>query len=119
MVTHNLRLIVHYIFHKKDDKMCTFILIFGNYISKINKGNQAKVNIKNLRKLKYFLKIELSYLKERIHLSQRKYVLDLLDQYGMLGSKLSLIPIYRTVDLHDKESVYLRDPTIFRRLVGN
>lgn len=38
----------------------------------------VKFKSKDLRKFKYFLKIEVAYLKQGILISQKKYVLDLL-----------------------------------------
>jgi Reverse transcriptase (RNA-dependent DNA polymerase) len=40
--------------------------------------------MKNLGRLKYFLKIEIMRSKEGIFLSQRKYVFDFLKELGML-----------------------------------
>ncbi|RDX63022.1 Copia protein, partial [Mucuna pruriens] len=49
--------------------------------------------MKELRKLKYFLGIEVAYFKQDIFISQRKYVLDLLKETGKLGCKTSGVPI--------------------------
>ena len=49
-----------------------------NYLSR-------EFEMKYLGLLKYFLGIEVSRSSERIFLSQRKYVLDLLQETGMLG----------------------------------
>jgi len=43
--------------------------------------------IKDLGVLKYFMGIEVAYSKAGIFLSQRKYILDLLQETGMLGGK--------------------------------
>ena len=53
-------------------------------ISKLQKQLSAKFEMKNLGGLKYFLGIEVSRSKQGIFLSQRKYVLDLLSEVGML-----------------------------------
>ncbi|RDX97470.1 putative mitochondrial protein, partial [Mucuna pruriens] len=44
--------------------------------------------MKELGKLKYFLGIEVAYSKQGIFISQRKYVLDLLEETGKLGCKI-------------------------------
>jgi Reverse transcriptase (RNA-dependent DNA polymerase) len=49
--------------------------------------------VKDLGQLKYFLGIEVARGAEGIVLSQRKYVLDLLKETGMLGCKLAVTPI--------------------------
>ena len=49
--------------------------------------------IKDLGVLKYFLGIEVAYSKARIFLSQRKYILNLLQETGLLGSKGAGTPV--------------------------
>lgn len=49
--------------------------------------------IKDLGKLRYFLGIEVVRYKRGIISSQRKYVLDLLKEIGMLGCKPAMVPI--------------------------
>ena len=55
--------------------------------SKLQKQLSAEFEMKNLGGLKYFLGIEVSRSKQGIFLSQRKYVLDLLSEVGMLECK--------------------------------
>ena len=40
-----------------------------------------------MRKLRYFLDIEFAYVKDRMILFQRKYVLDLFQETGLMGCK--------------------------------
>jgi hypothetical protein len=54
---------------------------------------------KNLGPLRYFLGIEIARSSKGIVLSQRKYVLDLLAETGMLGCCLCGSPINRTIKL--------------------
>ena len=42
--------------------------------------------------LKYFLGVEVMRSKQRILLSQRKYVLDMLSETGILGTKPCRVP---------------------------
>ena len=49
--------------------------------------------MKDLKKLKYFLGIEVAYFKQGIFISQRKYVLDLLKETEKLGCKVTCVPI--------------------------
>ena len=48
---------------------------------------------KDLGQLRYFLGIEVVRSPRGIVLSQRKYVLDLVDETGMLGCRSTTIPI--------------------------
>ena len=57
-----------------------------NYLSK-------EFEMKDLGPLKYFLRIEVSRSSEGIFLSQRKYVLDLLQETGMSGCQPVNTPI--------------------------
>ena len=54
---------------------------------------------KDMGKPKYFLGIEIAYQKDRLLLSQRKYVLDLLEEMGLLGCKPANTPMEVNVDL--------------------
>ncbi|GKE11309.1 ribonuclease H-like domain-containing protein [Tanacetum coccineum] len=66
------------------------IIITGNSISEIEKFKEffkSKFMIKDLGKLKYFLRIEVVNTDKGICLNQRKYVLDLLSEYNMHACK--------------------------------
>ncbi|XP_054817736.1 uncharacterized mitochondrial protein AtMg00810-like [Prosopis cineraria] len=54
-------------------------------------GNEFEV--KDLQKLRYFLGMEVAKLKKGIYVSQRKYILDLLTETGMLGCRPVETPI--------------------------
>lgn len=51
------------------------------------------MKLKYLGALRYFLGIKFARCKKGIFVSQRIYILDLLDETGMLGCKLSKTPI--------------------------
>ena len=53
----------------------------------------SEFEIKDLGELKYFLGMEFARSKEGISVSQRKYVLDLLGETGMLGCRAAE-PVY-------------------------
>ncbi|GKB08368.1 ribonuclease H-like domain-containing protein [Tanacetum coccineum] len=66
------------------------IIITGNNVSKIEKFKvflKSKFMIKDLEKHKYFLGINVIDTEKGICLNKRKYVLDLLSEYGMLACK--------------------------------
>ncbi|GKA28268.1 ribonuclease H-like domain-containing protein [Tanacetum coccineum] len=68
------------------------IIITGNSVSEIE-NLKSKFMIKDLGKLKYFLGIEVGDTEKGICLNQRKYVLDLLSEYGMLACKPTKTPL--------------------------
>ncbi|GKC04539.1 ribonuclease H-like domain-containing protein [Tanacetum coccineum] len=66
------------------------IIITGNNISEIEKFKvflKSKFMIKDLGELKYFLRIEVIDTDKGVFLNQRKYIHDLLSEYGMLACK--------------------------------
>ena len=72
---------------------------------------------KDLRMLNYFLGVEVMRSKQRILLSQRKYVLDMFSETGKLGAKPCSTPMALNVQL-TKEGEPFEDPERYRRLVG-
>ena len=67
--------------------------------------------------LKYFLGVEVMRNKQRILLSQRKYVLDMLSKRGKLGAKPCSTSMALNVHL-TKEGKLFADLERYRRLVG-
>jgi len=78
----------------------------------------SKFRIKNLGELKYFLGIEVARSKKRIHLCQRKYALDILEETRMLGSKPYSTPFLSDTKSLYKTENYLSNPSSYRRLIG-
>ena len=62
---------------------------------------QNSFRTKDLGKLRYFLGIEVARSKEGISLSQRKYVLDILEETGLIGSKPVETPMDPNVKLYE------------------
>ena len=77
--------------------------------------------LKDLGILSYFLRIEVSYVKDCIYLSQKKYIKDLLSKADMLNCKGCDTPIVTGSKLQKKEKGYLgqyiKDVTSYRSLV--
>ncbi|GKC69852.1 putative RNA-directed DNA polymerase, partial [Tanacetum coccineum] len=72
------------------------IVITGNDENEINKFKQflsSKCQIKDLGLLKYFLGIKVIKQGDDIYLSQRKYCLELLHEFGLLACKPVSIPM--------------------------
>jgi hypothetical protein len=67
---------------------------------------------------KYFLGIEVAYQRHGLLLSQRKYVLDLLEEVGLLGCKPASTPMEANVDLWRDDTPLLGDACRYRRLIG-
>ncbi|GJY90116.1 ribonuclease H-like domain-containing protein [Tanacetum coccineum] len=80
--------------------------------------------IKDLGDLKYFLGIEVIKNDKGICLSQRKYSLELLSEFGMLACKPSKTPLYvsknknKPVRLVDGDEKLLENITGFQKLVA-
>ena len=67
---------------------------------------------------RYFLGFEIAYRQGQMSICQRKYVLDLLEETGMLGCKPASSPMEQNVDWWDNATTLLEDADIYRRLVG-
>ena len=74
--------------------------------------------MRNLKGLKYFLGIEVARSKQGIFLSQRKYILDLLTETGMLDCKPVDTPITQNERLSIQDNQTPTDKDQYQRLVG-
>ena len=97
------------------------IILTGNHEDKIDllkKLLSKEFEIKDLGNLKYFLGMEIARSKKGIAVSQRKYVLDLLNETGMLGCKSAETPMDSTVKLEESDGSPPVDKGRYQRLVG-
>ncbi|GJU23108.1 ribonuclease H-like domain-containing protein [Tanacetum coccineum] len=97
------------------------ILCLLREIEKFKLFLKSKFQIKDLGKLKYFLGIEVLDNKDGICLSQRKYFLKLLHEYGMLAAKHIDTPLPENTTLNHVESDddhLLSNVGNYQRLVG-
>ena len=62
-------------------------------ITRLKENLSKEFEVKDLGQLRYFLGIEIARSPRGIVLSQRKYVLDLLNDTGMLGCRPASTPI--------------------------
>lgn len=76
----------------------------------------VQVQIKYLGPIKYFLGLEVDRSNDGFYINQRKYVLDLLTETGMLCAKPSSIPMEQNHHLTDNYSNLLnvKDSTLYR-----
>lgn len=79
---------------------------------------QKTFKMKDVGRLLSFLGIEVSYSDEGIFICQRKYTYDLLRENSLLGSKPFKISIKRNLNFRDDKSPFLKDPIVYRRLIG-
>ena len=97
------------------------MVITGDDVAEIDRLQQqltSEFEMKDLGQLKYFLGIEVARSKQGISLSQRKYVLDLLTETGMLDCKPSETPIEMNHTLGEYKDQVPTEKSRYQRLVG-
>ena len=87
-------------------------------IGKLKQNLFGDFQTKDLGKLKYFLGIEIAQSNSGVVMSQKKYVLDILEETGMLDCKPIDTPMDLNVKLVPGQGKPLRDPGRYQRLVG-
>lgn len=98
------------------------ILITGNTpsgIARVLTLLAERFSVKDAEDLNYFLGIEAHRTPQGLHLSPRKYILDLLHKYNMTNAKPVTTPMASSPKLHLNSGVSLSDPTSYRRLIGS
>ncbi|GJS45119.1 ribonuclease H-like domain-containing protein, partial [Tanacetum coccineum] len=100
------------------------IVITSNSVHEIEKFKtflKSKFMIGDLRKLKYFLRIEVIETDQCICLNQTKYVLDLLSKYDMLACKPAKTPLQsKLVNTNEAniDDLLLDNITDYQKLMG-
>ncbi|KAJ0606762.1 putative RNA-directed DNA polymerase [Helianthus annuus] len=118
----------HTLFLKRRGDLVTCLIIYVDdiiitgsdeeEIVLLRKNLFKEFEIKDLGGLKYFLGIEVLRSKEGIFISQRKYILDLLAETGMVDCKPSDTPMIVNQKLKIIEGTELADRERYQRLVG-
>ena len=119
----------HSVFYKHTSEgKCIYLIVYVDDI--VITGNdqdgitQLKAHLfkhfqtKDLGLLRYFLGIEVAQSSSGIVLSQRKYVLDILEETGMLNCKPVDSPMDPNMKLLPGQGEPFTDPGRYRRLVG-
>ncbi|GJT44221.1 ribonuclease H-like domain-containing protein [Tanacetum coccineum] len=89
------------------------IIVTGSNLHEIEKFKEflkTRFMIKDLGKLKYFLGIKVVDTDNGICLSQRKYCLDLLYEFGLFACKLFAIPLEQNISISNEPTI--NDPVI-------
>ncbi|KAK1408895.1 hypothetical protein QVD17_41029 [Tagetes erecta] len=118
----------HTLFYKKRGKLITCLIIYVDdmiitgsdqeEISSLRRNLFTEFEMKDLGGLKYFLGIEVLRSKEGIFISQRKYILDLLAEVGMVDCKPSDTPMIINHKLKIIEGAKAANKERYQRLVG-
>ncbi|KAJ0587122.1 putative RNA-directed DNA polymerase [Helianthus annuus] len=121
----------HSLFMMSKSEITVFLLVYvddivitGNSeveIKRIKHILHETFRIKDLGILKYFLGIEVLYENKTVCLSQRKYCLELLSEFGYLGCKPVSVPIEQSsliTSKLEKNQQDLKNITGFQKLIG-
>ena len=77
-----------------------------------------RFKLKDLGPLNYFLVLEIARSGVGISVCRKKYALEILEDSGLLASKLAKFPMEQNLKLSKDEGVLLSDSTSYKRLVG-
>lgn len=91
----------------------------GVGISELQKSLRSNFEMKDLGDLHYFLGLEVIRDSCGIYLCQSKYISDLLTRSGITDTKVSSTPLEHNLHLIPGAGTPLRDPTLYRHLVGS
>lgn len=118
----------HTLFLKHQNRKVTALLIYvddmiitGNdpeEITRLQEKLATEFEMKNLGGLKYFLGIEVARSKQGIFISQRKYILNLLSEIGLLDCKPADTPIVQNHKLGEYPDQIPTDKSRYQKLVG-
>uniref|UniRef100_A0A3Q7FKL7 Reverse transcriptase Ty1/copia-type domain-containing protein n=1 Tax=Solanum lycopersicum TaxID=4081 RepID=A0A3Q7FKL7_SOLLC len=130
------------LFTKKVDQKIVMILVYvddliitGNDLQLIKESKnilQQNFKIKDLGELRYFLGIEFLRSSKGILMTQRKYILELISEWGLAGAKPAITPLeqhmkfttsdydkhLRKHDNNESDDPQLIDKHVYQRLVG-
>ena len=115
-------------YHQTSSEQCIYLIVYVDDIAIIGSDQDgirklkqhlfSHFQTKDLRKLKYFLGIEIAQSNSSVVMFKRKYVLNILEETGMLDCKLIDTPMDPNVKLVPGQRELLRYPGRYQRLVG-
>ncbi|KAJ9685291.1 hypothetical protein PVL29_017351 [Vitis rotundifolia] len=118
----------HSVFYKKSTAGIILLVVYVDDIvitrndhagiSDLKAFMHSKFHTKDLGELKYFLGIEVSRSKKGMFLSQRKYVLDLLEETGKTEAKPCTTPMVPNVQLMPDDGDPFYNLERYQRVVG-
>ena len=97
------------------------IIITGNddeEISRLKIKLGTEFELKDLGEMKYFLGMEVARSSKGLSISQRKYILDLLEETGMTGCKPADTPMQSNMKFSVEENGEKADKGRYQQLVG-
>lgn len=97
------------------------LLIGGNNLQKIEETKEFlshNFHMKYLGELRYFLGIEVERISKGIFLSQKKYLVDLQQEYKMQNCKTVKLPIDAHLKLMPDLGDALPNPSVYQQLIG-
>ncbi|KAJ0455580.1 putative RNA-directed DNA polymerase [Helianthus annuus] len=118
----------HTLFLKRKGNLVTCLIIYvddmiitGNdeeEMKKLKTNLFMEFEMKDLGRLKYFLGIEVLRSKQGIFICQKKYILDLLAETGMIDCKPASTPMIANQKLFMEKDGKLTDKERYQRIVG-
>ena len=97
------------------------ILLTGNdntKIASLKSFLDESFKIKDLGYAHYFLGIEILQTNQCLLLTQRKFTMDLLQEFDCSQGSPIIYPLDYSIKLAPDEGPLLKDPSIYRRLIG-
>jgi hypothetical protein len=74
-------------------------------------------NMKDLGMMHYFLGLEMWQRPDEIFLSQGKYIVEILQRFGMMDCKSMVNPMMKNINILSDSYSYLVDPMMYKQLI--
>lgn len=97
------------------------LLITGNndaQISRIKHLLSTQFHMKDLSPLRYFLGLEIDTTFHSIFVSQQKYTLNLIKEYGLQSARCLKLPPDPHIKLTADQGLPIPNPSVYRKLIG-